>query len=44
MDGLQIVICAACIAVLLMDFIHSRIGFDNRDEGVFDAALEGAEL
>jgi hypothetical protein len=44
MDGLQIVISAACIAVLLMDFIHSRIGFDTNDEGIFDAALEGAEL
>ena len=44
MDGLELVICVACIAILLMDFIHSRIGFDNRDEGVFDAALEGADL
>jgi hypothetical protein len=44
MDGLQIVIAAACVAVLLMDFIHGRLGFDARDEGVFDAALEGADL
>jgi hypothetical protein len=44
MDGLQIVIGAACLAVLLMDFIHARLGLDARDEGVFDAALEVAEL